>query len=468
MAVPSISPPSGERRPIDAILAPIQRFLRIEAAAGVLLLVATAAALIWANSAWHDSYHHFWHTPLSVSFGSRTLSMSLAHFVNDGLMAIFFFVVGLEIKRELFAGELSSPRKALVPIAAAIGGMVVPAAIYVGLTVGADGNATRGWAIPTATDIAFAIGIMAMLGSRVPLSLKVFLTALAIIDDIAAVVVIAVFYSSDISLITLAMAFGCLAMSAVANRLGVRTPIFYAIIGIVVWLMLLESGVHATIGGVLLALTIPASMRIRGREFTAFAHDMVDRFESAGGGGDDILTNPKRQSVVKALETACEHVQTPLSRLENGMHPWVAFVIMPIFALANAGVSLSGSVGDALSSGIGLGVALGLLVGKPLGVMAATALVVRLGWGVLPEGTNWRQLFGASCLAGIGFTMSLFIANLAYGETAELTLAKTGILAGSLLAGVLGFASLRVSDAPSSPTRDGTGTEGDRQDSMIP
>jgi len=448
MSARTIPRAATDDRLIDRLLNPVHQFLRIEAAGGILLLGCTLVALVWANSPWAAGYEHFWHSDLTVSFGDRVFRMSLGHFVNDGLMAIFFFVVGLEIKRELLVGELASLRKASVPIAAAIGGMLAPALIYVIVIAARGGHGYQGWAVPMATDIAFALGVMAMLGRRVPLSLKVFLTALAIVDDIGAVIVIALFYTSEISFLALGLATGMIVVSAVANRLGVRTPLVYAGIGLVMWLLLLQSGVHATIGGVLLALTIPASMRIKGTKFSAFARSMVDTFDEAGGHEKDILTNPRRQSAVGALQQACEHVQTPLNRLEHGLHPWVAFTIMPIFALANAGINLGAGFGDAAGSGIGVGVALGLLLGKPLGVCLATFIAVKAGLGPMPEGATWRMIIGTGFLAGIGFTMSLFIANLGFGAAGELQLAKTGILAGSLIAGVIGFVVLRAATIP--------------------
>ncbi|MBT8486501.1 MAG: Na+/H+ antiporter NhaA [Phycisphaerales bacterium] len=445
--------PNHEHRPIDRLLWPVQRFLRVEASAGILLLLATAAALVWANGPAGEGYDHFWHTPVSVGWGTHVLTMSLAHFVNDGLMAIFFFVVGLEIKRELLVGELASFRQASVPIAAAVGGMVAPALIYVAFNAGGEG--TRGWAIPTATDIAFAVGVLAMLGRRVPLSLKVFLTALAIVDDIGAVLVIAIFYTSDLSLTALGAAGGFIVLSYAANRAGVRTPIFYACVGILLWLMLLQSGVHATIAGVLLALTIPVRMRIRGTEFVSVARRAIETFEEAGGNVDDTFTSPQRQRAVRGLEEACEGVLTPLNRLEHELHPWVAFLIMPIFALANAGVTIGGGTGSAAASPIALGVALGLILGKPIGVMVAAWIAVKIGLGELPRGSSWRQVLGASCLAGIGFTMSLFIANLAFREgDALLPLAKVGILGGSLISGVVGAAILLTAARPKPPVDD--------------
>ncbi|MHC5114963.1 MAG: Na+/H+ antiporter NhaA [Planctomycetota bacterium] len=458
MATPASELPRAEGRPIDWVLRPVQRFMRVEAMGGLLLLACTVIALVWANLPWteaRESYDHLWHTYLSLGFGENfKIKLSLAHFVNDGLMAIFFFVVGLEIKRELLVGELASMRRAAVPIMAAIGGMVVPALIYFGFNPG--GNDAQGWAIPMATDIAFAVGIMALLGRRVPLALKVFVTALAIVDDLGAVLVIAFFYTEGIEKSALYAAVSMLAVAFVLGRLGVRSPIVYVVIGFFMWNNLLTSGVHATIGGVLLAFTIPAKVRFDGARFVNFAREAIDRFEERGGNVQDITTRPRAQYAVHGLELACEHVQTPLRRLEHRLHPWVAFVIMPIFALANAGIYLGEGLGSAVGSGVGAGVALGLVVGKPVGVMLFTWIAVKSGFGDLPKGANWRQVLGAGFLAGIGFTMSLFIANLAFRYEEEqdlLLLAKVGILGGSLIAGIVGFVLLYTSK-PAEPGAD--------------
>ncbi len=429
-------------RPIDRLLSPIQDFLRIEAAGGILLLAATAIALLWANSPWAQSYHDFWHITISIGIGSFQLSHSLAHWVNDGLMVIFFFVVGLEIKREMLVGELASVRKAVIPIAAAIGGMAVPAIIYV--AVNAGGTAMDGWAIPCATDIAFALGVMAMLGKRVPVQLKVFLMALAIVDDIGAVVIIALFYTGDLHMIALAAAGGIVVVLVAANLLHVRRPVVYAILGVALWVAVLESGIHATIAGVVLAFTIPASFRIRGAEFVTFARNAIDEFENAGGNENDTMTNTERQRWVHGLETACEHVQTPLLRLEHSLHPVTSFVIVPVFALANAGVTLGAGLGDALTTRLSLGIMLGLVFGKQIGIMLCTWLAVKLNLGSLADEINWKHVYAASWLAGIGFTMSIFIANLGFGPGDNLETAKIGVLGGSLFAGVGGFVLLRA------------------------
>jgi NhaA family Na+:H+ antiporter len=434
-------------RPIDRLLEPVQEFARVEAAGGILLLACTVVALIWANSSWAQSYHDLWHIPIALGIGSFRISESLAHWVNDGLMAVFFFVVGLEIKRELLAGELASLRQAAIPIAAAIGGMVVPALLYVGANLFGGGEGMKGWAIPAATDIAFALGVMALLGKRVPLSLKVFLTAVAIVDDIGAVLIIALFYTGDVSWVALGVAAGILVLLIAANLMHVRSPVVYGILGFGLWAAFHESGVHATIAGVLLAFTIPSRFRIRGAEFIAFGRRMLDEFEQRGGNEDDIMSNPDRQARVLAMEIACEHVQTPLQRLEHKLHPLVSFFIMPVFALANAGVPLGEGIGVALRSPVSWGIVLGLVVGKQVGVFACTWIAVRSGLGRLPAQTNWRQIHAAGCLAGIGFTMSLFIASLGFGEGALLEEAKIGILGASLISGILGLILLRASSA---------------------
>ncbi len=432
---------AASARPIDRLLGPLQRFLAIEAASGILLLAAAIVAFAWANSPWSDAYFALWQTPLAVRFADfPPLEKSLLHWVNDGLMVVFFWVVGLELKRELIAGELADRRRAALPMLCALGGMLAPALVYASLNLG---EATlRGWAIPTATDIAFAIGVLALLGDRVPIGLKVFLVALAIADDLGAVLVIAVFYTDHIEPLALAAAAAAFAVSALMNRLHVRSPVPYAAIGVLCWLATLQSGVHATVAGVMLALTIPARTRIDARSFAARVRDLLGRFER----------EPReRHSAVHSLERACEAVQTPLDRLEHAVAPISSFAIMPVFALANAGVALGGDSGGALASTVSLGVALGLLFGKPIGVAGAAWLSLKLGVAALPEGVRRSQLLGVACLAGIGFTMSLFIAGLAFGGGAHgeigepsphLAEAKLGILCGSLASGALGYALL--------------------------
>ncbi len=423
--------------PIVRLARPFQEFAARETSGGILLLLCTVVALVWANSPWAHHYAALWHTPFSVGLGSFELKRELHFWVNDALMAVFFFVVGLEIKRELLAGELASPRQAALPILAALGGVVVPALLYSALNAGGGGAA--GWGIPMATDIAFAIGVMALLGSRIPLGLKVFLTALAIVDDIAAVLVIAVFYTAEFSWVAVGLAGLCLLLAVAANRLGVRHPLPYALIGAVLWVTVLQSGVHATIAGVLLAFTIPSRAVIDQMQFLRHGRALLDHFQRAAETEPfNILNDVEQQTAIEALEDTCEKMQPPLHRLEHALHPWVTFVIMPLFALANAGVSLSGDLGRIVGQPITLGVILGLVLGKPIGVTLASWLAVKTGAAALPENVSWRQIHGAGWLAGIGFTMSLFMAGLAFSDDAQLTSAKLGILIASLVAGSIG------------------------------
>jgi len=445
----AITPPRAAR-PVERLLSPLLRFMQFEASGGILLLVCTVVALAWANSAWGESYHDFWHAQIEVRFGSLiSLDKSLAHWVNDALMVIFFFVVGLEIKRELIAGELATFKKAALPMAAAAGGMIVPAGIYAAFNAGEQ--TIDGWAIPAATDIAFALGVMTLLGSRVPMALKVFLTALAIVDDIGAVAIIAIFYTSDLSWMALGASGVLLAVMIIMNLLHVRAPIPYLVVGILVWMAFLESGVHATIAGVVTAFTIPAKYRIDGAQFVAFARDAIERFDRAGGNAPEVLTNQEREALVQGMEQACEDVQTPLQRIEHDMLPWVSFFIMPVFALANAGVKIGEGVGDAVTGSLGLGVILGLFLGKQIGVTLGAFIAVRAGLASLPARVSWMQIHAASCLAGIGFTMSLFIGNLAFADAAVIDRAKIAILCGSLISAAVGLALLWRATNASAP-----------------
>ena len=405
-----------------------------------MLLTCTVVALLWANSPWRDAYADLWEIPIAVGIGRFGIRESLHHWISDGLMAVFFFLVGLEIKRELLVGELASRRRAMLPLAAAFGGMLVPALTYV--AVNGAGPGARGWGIPMATDIAFALGVLALLGPRVPLALKVFLTAVAIVDDIGAVLVIALFYTSDLSVGALIWAGGLFALLLGCNAIGLRHPAPYALLGAGLWLAFLQSGVHATVAGVLLAFTIPARTRIGAGEFLARGRRALDKFAAAGLAGADVMTSRAHQDALLALEGATEAAQAPLQRLEDRLHGVVAFGIMPLFALANAGVPLSGGV-QALATPVGLGIILGLALGKPVGVTLFAWLVIRAGVADRPTDTSWRMLHGAGWLAGIGFTMSLFIAGLAFEGTPLLTEAKLGILAASLVAGAVGWLLLR-------------------------
>jgi NhaA family Na+:H+ antiporter len=442
IADPRVSASPAPAPLIEHVLRPFQRFAATESSGGIVLLLCTVLALAWANSPWADSYHRLWEIPLTVGVGTRVLTLSLHHWINDGLMAVFFFLVGLEIKREMLVGELASVRHAALPIAGAIGGMLVPAAIYA--TFNATGAGAPGWGIPMATDIAFAIGVLALLGPRVPLPLKVFLVALAIVDDIGAVLVIAFFYTSAISWNALATGAVLLVVLIGCNAAGVRHPAAYTVLGLALWAAVLASGVHATIAGVLLAMTVPSSSRIDEDEFLRRGRAILDDFERACSPATTVLTNADQQHAIHALEVAGEQAQAPLLRIEQKLHGIVAFGIMPLFALANAGVHFGADLFDTLSLPVSVGIILGLVIGKPLGITLLAWLATRVGVAALPSDSTWRALHGVSWLGGIGFTMSLFIAGLAFPTSPELLdSAKVGILAASILAGLAGWIVLR-------------------------
>jgi NhaA family Na+:H+ antiporter len=429
------------KTPIEKLTYPIQEFLHQQASGGILLIIATVIALAWANSPFAESYHHLWHTYVKIEVGGVRLNYSLHHWINDGLMVIFFFVVGLEIKRELLVGELSSAKKAALPIAAALGGMIFPAIVYSVFNLGSE--SASGWGIPMATDIAFVVGILALLGNRVPLALKIFILALAIVDDLGAVLVIAIFYTSNISLTSLFIAAGLIILLIVMNKMGVRNLLIYTLVGIALWLAFLKSGVHATVAGVLLAFTIPVSSRINTMKFKNETERLINEFDNAGEHGEDVLTNSERMSIVDKIENNCEKILTPLQRFEHGLHPWVSFFIMPVFALANAGVTIGSGLSSALTHPVSIGIILGLFLGKQIGIFSFSYLAVKLKLASEPEGVSWKKIYAASVLAGIGFTMSLFIANLAFNSPELLNISKVGILTGSLLSGIVGFIILK-------------------------
>jgi Na+:H+ antiporter, NhaA family len=431
--------------PIDAITSPFVRFARMEAAGGILLMASTIAALVWANSRWEESYHALWNIQLAAGIGPVSLSESRHEWINDGLMSIFFFLVGLEIKREVLIGELSSLRQAAFPFIAALGGTIVPALIYTLVTHGS--NVGRGWGIPMATDIAFALGALVLLGKRVPLSLKIFVTALAIVDDILAVLVIAIFYTAQIHFFSLATGLALVALSFGANLMGIRKPAVYALIGICIWFAMLRSGVHATVAGVLLAFTIPARTYLNRDHFLNRCRKLLDRFEAAHPNSHEW------HAAIHTLEVQCELVESPLHRIEHYLQPWVSLLVMPLFAFANAGVHIIGNVLAAVKHPVSLGVALGLFLGKPLGIWLFARLSVSTGLATPPAEVSWEKIFGASWLCGIGFTMSLFIANLAFGEGTDLAMSKIGTLAASLGSGLCGsIFLLRRGKADAPPT----------------
>jgi NhaA family Na+:H+ antiporter len=425
-------------QPVDRLLAPFREFSAREASGGVLLMGAALIALIWANSPFADSYDSLWLTTFTIGTGEFAISKSLHLWINDGLMAIFFLVVGLEIKREVLVGELASARRAILPIAAAVGGAVLPAILFL-VIAGGDPEAARGWGVPMATDIAFALGVLALLGSRVPIGLRIFLTALAIVDDLLAVLVIAIFYTSEVTLPALGAAAVILGALVIANRLGVRRPIVYALLGVALWVAVLQSGIHATVAGVLLAMTIPARTRIDPADFLERARGFIADFGSEPGEDPD----EEHHAALWELEDLTESAQAPMLRMEHALHPWVAFLIVPLFALANAGVRIGGDLLATATEPVVLGIVLGLVVGKQVGITLAAWLVVRAGLADLPGGVTWRHIYGAAWLGGIGFTMSLFIADLAFGDLQTLALAKIGILAASILAGLGGYLILR-------------------------
>ncbi len=430
---------------------PLERFLRIEAASGILLLIAAAVALLWANSPWAESYAHFWHTPLGIRVGGFTFERSLEWVVNDGLMVIFFFVVGMEIRREIHHGELSEWRRAALPMAAALGGMLAPAGLY--LLVAGSAETRSGWGVPMATDIAFAVGILTLLGSRVPPALRVLLLALAVIDDLGAIVVIALFYSSGISVTGLLVAaLGFLGIFAM-QRFGVRSKLAYIVPALVAWAGIYSAGIHPTIAGVIVGLATPVRAWLGTEGFITGTQKELEHLAHAA---PETLTSHHLAEALRRVGAARREAMSPSESLIAALHPWVAFGIMPVFALANAGVSISSGPLDGASWTVVTAVAVGLMVGKPVGVLAACWLTLRLKLGTLPQGLGMRELLVLGVVAGIGFTMALFIAQLAFTDTGLLAAAKLGVLAASagtaILALVLGRALLTDSARPGAAT----------------
>lgn len=439
-------------QPVDRILRPLARFLHIEASSGLFLVACTAIALYAANSTYAEGYLAFWNTDVTLGFGKFVFHHSLRHVINDGMMAIFFFVIGLEVKRELAHGSLSSWKQATLPIAAACGGMLIPAGLYLSMQYGQPGM--RGWGIPMATDIAFVIGCLALLGSRVPLSLRILLLSLAIVDDIGAILVIAVGYTESLDYRYLGLAAICIATVQGLSRIGVRNFPPYIVIGAIAWLMLHESGVHATLIGVILGLQTPARAVLVPERFREYLNNKKDEFRNRRW-----AKRRHRAEAVHEVQRLTRELVSPLEYLEMALHPWTAYIIMPLFALANAGVTIE--LGN-LNDSVAIAVVLGLVVGKPLGILLFSWIVVKLGWAKLPAGIGWPVLFSGSCLAGIGFTMALFIDGLAFGDAGPDT-AKTGVLVGSAISAVLGMLllwwTLPVVQKPASPTEDSVSNE---------
>jgi len=432
----------------DRILTPFDEFIHRQTTSGLLLMGMAVIALVIANSPLAEMYNNILYTYVSLNVGSWSVKMSMSHWINDGLMAIFFFVVGLELKREILVGELAILRNAVLPISAAIGGMVVPALIYFAFNT--EGEAAMGWGIPMATDIAFAIGALALLASRVPKALITFLVALAIVDDLGAVIVIAIFYTETIELIPLAAAGGFFGMLMMLNMAGIRKTMPYFLLAILLWYALLLSGVHATIAGVLGALSVPAIPKYKPERFSKLVAELMQKFDTCHDPNKSILTNDELRAVVQTLKNGVYSVEAPLQRLEHTWHMPVAYLIIPIFALANAGIPLElSSLGETFSHPVMIGVSLGLVLGKFIGITGACWIVLKMGIAELPKDTRFTQIAGVSLLAGIGFTMSIFVAQLGFSNNEELLLmAKTGILAASLLAGVSGYIWLYLVSKP--------------------
>ena len=432
--------------PIEVITSPFVRFAKMEAAGGIVLLSTTVLALFWANSPWQHSYHEIFERPFSIGFGKFVLTENWHEWINDGLMSLFFFLVGLEIKREILVGELSSLRRAAFPFIAAIGGMVAPALIY--LAIARGGDTSRGWAIPISTDIAFTLGALTVLGKRVPIALKIFVTALAIVDDIFAVIVIAMFYTSHINFVSLILGLVCIAFAFIANVLGIRNPTIYAVTGVFAWCCVLSSGVHATIAGILLAFTIPARTFLDKSQFLQQSRSLLNKLEKVEANSFE------EHSIIHTLERKVELVESPLHRIEHSLQPWIGFLVMPLFALANAGVNVLDNGAAAMRHPVSLGVVLGLVIGKPVGIWLFSYLAVRINLVSPLAEVSWRHIVGAGCLCGIGFTMSLFVAGLAFefGDTLEIS--KIAILAASLVSAVAGCVILtRRNEAEEAPER---------------
>ncbi len=428
----------------EQILKPTQRFFQKEASSSLLLLACTAIALIWANSHIAATYHSFWHGKISIVFGNYQVSKTLVHWINDGLMTLFFFTVGLEIKRELLVGELASPKKALLPVIAALGGILIPGLIYVCFNFGSATIA--GWGIPMATDIAFALGAIALFGDKLPVGLRIFLAALAIVDDLGAVFVIALFYTKEIAWNYLVICLFLTLGLAIANFLWIRWTLIYAAFGLAIWFFILGSGIHPTVAGIVVSMFIPARGRYDTDHFLQNVNEIIKEFQCEEQScGYSILLNQKHLHAVHTLELACHDVETPLQRLLHVLHPWVAFMILPFFVLGNAGVTLHGiQFSEAALHPVTLGIFFGLVIGKPMGIMLFSVLAVKLGAAFLPQDVRWAHIFGTALLGGIGFTMSLFISDLSFSIPQHFEYAKIAILSASVLSAAAGISYLGI------------------------
>src|SRR5271165_2110611 len=416
-----------------ALVLPIQEFIHIQGISSVALLAAAIAALIWANSPWHDSYHHVWELELTLS----SLKLPVHAWINDALMAIFFFLVGMEIKHEIVHGELSDLRKASLPIVGALGGMVVPALLFIALNYGEPGQ--HGWGVPMATDIAFSLGVLGMV-KGIPPELKVFLLTLAIADDIGAIAVIAFFYTDTLHVQALFVGAFILLVMFALRRIGISRAIVFVVLGVAFWVVILRSGIHATIAGVILGFMVPTTPKLSLEQFQEIGVDMIKRFRTARSEGDLATAN----RLLGSFEQLVNATEADSERITRGLNDWVSFLVLPLFALSNAGVTFSGgALQELLASRIAWGVLLGLVIGKPLGIVGFSKLAVKLGWARLPKGVTWLQMAAVGTLAGIGFTVSIFISSLAFDEPSHLMEAKTAVLIASLIAGLAGFFALR-------------------------
>jgi Na+:H+ antiporter, NhaA family len=435
----------------DKLLTPFEEFIHRQTTSGLLLMATAVVALFLANSTFSAWYLHILHIPISIGVGNWSIEMTLHHWINDGLMALFFFVVGLELKREISVGELATIRNAALPISAAVGGMVVPALIY--FAINPEGDAVIGWGIPMATDIAFALGALALLASRVPKALITFLVALAIVDDLGAVAVIAFFYTDTIALLPLAMAAALFLLLLAFNMFGIRKTTPYFIVAVFLWYTLLLSGIHPTLAGILGAMSVPSVPKYDPQRFSDHVKNLLQRFDASYQPEKSIMTNDELSEVVHKLEYSVESVGVPLKRLEHAWHIPVAYLVVPIFALANAGIAFDfSSIGSTMLHPVTLGVMLGLILGKFIGIAGISWLMLKLDLAELPKDTRFTQIAGVSLLAGIGFTMSIFVAQLGFGEDEQLLLmAKTGVLIASFVAGIAGFIWLYL---VSEPTQD--------------
>ena len=431
----------------DKVLSPLEHFIHRQTTSGILLMLCAIAALYLANSQWNETYHHILQLPFTIGVPGFELSKSIHHWINDGLMAMFFFVIGLELKREILVGELADPKQAILPIAAAIGGMVVPVLIYI--SINPAGHTLDGWGIPMATDIAFALGALALLGKRIPKNLLTFLVALAIVDDLGAVMVIAVFYTETINFPALMIAAVMLLLLVSFNLGGIRRPLPYVLLGIILWIAMLKSGVHATLAGILLAFTIPMRPKYDAARFLSHINEMVEKIKNSYLREENIVKNDELRSRVHALEKGVHLVQAPAQVMERTMHIPSAYIIIPIFSLANAGIPFEwSSLGSVVTHPVSMGITAGLVFGKLFGIAGFSWLAIKFGLTSLPHDINFKHIVGVALMGGIGFTMSIFIAELGFAHSAEdLLMAKTGILVASVLAGVSGFIWLYLTSA---------------------